>query len=171
MEITIGEGENAKTVNVLDELINDKKTIKIKEGKDNTYSFKKNILTFNPSKGIAFFKDANKPYNQDSNGKTVADYGKNSPASVLSHELIHGYNDFFDKGLSKRLNDFSTRGQIKDPYGRDFSFANAEEKFTTTLANQVNEHLQEDQRTNYAIIPYPVKGVTTTEPITPIPLE
>jgi hypothetical protein len=89
----------------------------------------------------------------------------------MSHELIHGYNDFFDKNVGSRLNNTSTRGKIIDPYGRDFSFSNAEEQYTTTLANQVNEHLSEDQRTNYAIVPYSVKSPTTTEPTTTIPLQ
>ncbi|WP_277016297.1 RHS repeat domain-containing protein [Flavobacterium lindanitolerans] len=170
MEVKIVDGENSVTVNILDKLINDQNNIiKVKKGESSGYNFKKNILTFNPLQAVAFFLDANNPYSTGSKGETIWNYGKNSPASVLAHELIHGYNDLFDKNVSNRLNDRSTMGQITDPYGRDFSFSNAEEKYTTSLANQVNEHLKEDQRTNYAIIPYSVKNPTTIQPTTSIP--
>lgn len=89
----------------------------------------------------------------------------------MSHELIHGYNGLYDKETSKRLSDVSTQGQIFDAYKRDFSFTNKEEEYTTTLANQVNENLNEDERTNYAIVPYTVKNSTTTEPLTTIPVQ
>lgn len=51
---------------------------------------------------------------------------------------------------------------MRTPDGRDLSFTNKEEKYTTGLANQVNQRLGEDKRQNYGIIPYPVINVTST---------
>ena len=172
MEITIGEGENAKTVNVLDDLINDKEnTIKIKKGKEDKIQYNKNTIRFNSRMGLAFFADLNNKYSRDKNDEPVANYGFNSPTSALSHELIHGFNKLYDKNWSKRQNDISTQGKIIDPYGRNFSFTNAEEQYTTTLSNQVNKKLNENERTNYGIVPYPTKSVTTTKPIGIIPID
>ena len=65
MNITIGEGEKAKTVNILDELINDNKNkIKIKEGKESSYDFKRKTLSFNYSQGVTFFIDPKNPYSK-----------------------------------------------------------------------------------------------------------
>jgi len=172
LEITIGEGENAKTVNVLDELINDKEnTIKIKKGSESLIQYKKNTIRFNPDMGVAFFSDLNNKYSRDKNDEPVANFGYNSPSAILGHELIHGFNKLYDKNWSKRQADTSTQGKIIDPYGRNFSFTNAEEQYTTTLSNQVNRKLKEGERTNYGIVPYPTQSVTSTKPIVIIPID
>lgn len=59
MNITFGEGDNQKTINVLDELIGSKEKLKIKEGEKDEYNDKKNKLSFNSRQAIAFFTDAN----------------------------------------------------------------------------------------------------------------
>ncbi len=172
MEITIGEGEDAKTVNVLDELINDKdNTIKIKKGKEDKIQYNKNTISFNSRMGLAFFADLNNKYSRDKNDEPEANFGFNSPTSALGHELIHGFNKLYDKNWSIRKADTSTQGKILDPYGRNFSFTNAEEKYTTTLSNQVNKKLNENERTNYGIVPYPTQSVTSNNPIGIIPID
>lgn len=65
-----------------------------------------------------------------------------------------------------RKADTSTNGKIIDPYGRNMSFSNAEEHYTTTLMNQANNALGEDIRTNYGIIPYTAKSSTSYVPAT-----
>jgi hypothetical protein len=164
MNITIGEGKDAKTVNVMDALIGDmKNTLTIVEqtvdGKKNEYDPNTNTLLFNPSEGIMFRKDATKLSPEGSDN-----WGKNSPTARLGHELIHGYNDFNDPEYSNRRNDNSTLNDptMKTPSGADLSFKNKEEKYTTGLANQTNQKLGEDKRTNYGLIPYKVQGVTST---------
>ncbi len=171
MEITIGEGENAKKVNILEELVNDKEnTVKICKGSDTKIDYKKNKITFNPNMGIAFFTDINNKYGKDSKDEPTANFGYNSPSNALSHELIHQFNKFYDPQWRTRVNDITTQGQIVSDYGQDFSFTNAEEQHTTMLANRVSTNLREDARTNYGIVPYTTQGVTTTRPFGPIPL-
>jgi RHS repeat-associated protein len=162
MNITIGEGKDAKTVNVMDALIGDtENTVTLVEqtesGKKNEFDPNTNTIKFNPSEGIQFRKDATKTTTPDN-------VGKNSPTSRLGHELIHGYNKINDPEYATRRADQSTRNDptMRTPDGRDLSFTNKEEKYTTGLANQVNQRLGEDKRTNYGIIPYPVVNVTST---------
>ncbi|KFF08935.1 hypothetical protein IW15_22645 [Chryseobacterium soli] len=93
------------------------------------------------------------------------------------HEVIHGYNHLFDsKYGERRRNDYSTKSEksILTPDGANLRFKNEEEEFTTTnLGNQMNTVLNEDKRTNYGIIPYPVGSVTSIKeakpPATPTP--
>ncbi|WP_418123109.1 RHS repeat-associated core domain-containing protein [Chryseobacterium sp. PTM-20240506] len=167
LNVTIGEGDNAKTVNLMDSLINDSKnTVTINEqtesGKSNEFNPSTNSINFNPSEGISFRKDATKPTTEDNKGY-------NSPASRLGHELIHGYNKFNDSEYSNRKKDVSTKGDksMITPDGRDLSFKNKEEAYTTGVANQMNVKLGEDKRTNYGIIPYTVESVTSTKKKTP----
>jgi len=82
----------------------------------------------------------------------------------LGHELIHGYNKFYDPEYNNRRADVSTANDptMISPSGTNLSFKNREEQYTTGLANQVNQKLGEDKRTNYGIIPYPVINVTST---------
>src|SRR5688572_25328100 len=150
MNITIGEGKDAKTVNVMDALIGDtKNTLSIVEqtesGKRNEYDPETNTLKFDPAEGIMFRKDATKHSPEGSDN-----WGKNSPTSRLGHELIHGYNDFNDPEYQNRRKDNSTLNDptMKTPSGADLSFTNKEEKHTTGLANQVSGKLGEDKRTN-----------------------
>lgn len=167
LNVTIGEGDNAKTVNLMDSLINDSKnTVTINEqtesGKSNEFNPSTNSINFNPSEGISFRKDATKPTTEDNKGY-------NSPTSRLGHELIHGYNKFNDSEYSNRKKDVSTKGDksMITPDGRDLSFKNKEEAYTTGVANQMNVKLGEDKRTNYGIIPYTVESVTSTKKKTP----
>jgi RHS repeat-associated protein len=170
LEVTIGEGKDSQTIKVLDILINDKKnTIKIQEGKTNLH--KDGKISFNPSNGIAFFKDLENPYSRDGKNNPIANYGTNSPSSILAHELIHGYNSLYDKEFKSRRSDSSTQGLLIDSYGRNFSFPNAEEKYTTKLSNQVNRTLGEDERSNYGIVYYPTIDVTSLVPAKNIPIE
>jgi len=159
LTITIGEGDNAKEINVLDAIINDEKNdITIAKGEFG-YSPSKNELGFDGESGIHFYKDPSKKLEGDN-------IGSNSPAAGLAHELIHGYNDLYDENYQTRREDSeSTRGKIpKTPEGYDLSFSNAEEKYTTTLSNQVNEKLKEDKRNNYGIMFYKTQSPTTTKP-------
>ncbi|UPT71079.1 MAG: RHS repeat-associated core domain-containing protein [Flavobacterium sp. JAD_PAG50586_2] len=157
MNITIGEGDDAKTVNVMDTIIADKNnTISVKEGKRSGYVAETNELFFNTREGIAFVKDPSKPFDE----KNV---GFNSPSSSLGHEIIHGYNDFYDPKMADRIADKSTMGQITSQEGDDLSFPNAEEQYTTNLTNQVNNVLKEDQRNNYGIIPFMTNSPTSVQ--------
>ncbi|QMU63629.1 MAG: hypothetical protein GKR88_04575 [Flavobacteriaceae bacterium] len=160
MNITIGEGENAETINVLDVLINDKDNdVTIVKGESNKYDPNTDTVKFKDTHGAYFRKDAGKAYG---NGNT----GRNSASSLLAHELIHNYNDVHDnKNYRKRKADKSTKKEgLKTPKGADLSFSNAEEKYTITLTNQVNEKLKQDKRTNYGRGYYPTESPTTTEP-------
>ncbi|WP_196892450.1 hypothetical protein [Aureivirga marina] len=42
-------------------------------------------------------------------------------------------------------------------------YTNEEEKYTTTLSNQINENLREDTRNNYGGVKYKTKSSITTE--------
>jgi len=161
MNINFGPDEdgNDLVVNVLDKIINDEKNdITIVKGKFG-YTPNKNELSFDAENGIKFYKDTSKKLEGDN-------IGSNSPSSGLAHELIHGYNDLYDINYQTRRDDTkSTRGKIsKTPEGYDVSFSNAEEKYTTTLSNQVNEKLREDKRNNYGILFYQTQSPTTIKP-------
>ncbi|BEV04627.1 RHS repeat-associated core domain-containing protein [Chryseobacterium gambrini] len=168
LNVTIGEGKEARTVNMLDVLINDSKnTVTINEqtesGKSNEFNANDNSINFNPSEGISFRKDATKSTLEEGNK------GYNSPTSRLGHELIHGYNKFNDKQYATRKKDESTKGDksMITPDGRDLSFKTKEEVYTIGIANQMNDKLGEDKRTNYGVIPYTVENVTSTKKKTP----
>ena len=159
MNITFGEGESAKTVNVLDALINDKENnINVVETKKSSdYDFKKNELSFNSRKGSGFFLDNTKPMGPDNMGLM-------SPASILGHEFLHGYNDLFtNDDFEKRRKDTSTRGTITNAEGVDVSYPNAEEAYTTKLSNQINRAMGDDERADYAIIPFQAASPVSTE--------
>ena len=145
MDALIGDTEN--TVTLVEQT---------ESGKKNEFDPNTNTIKFNPAEGIQFRKDATKTTTPDN-------VGKNSPTSRLGHELIHGYNKINDPEYATRRADQSTRNDptMRTPDGRDLSFTNKEEKYTTGLANQVNQRLGEDKRTNYGIIPYPVVNVTS----------
>ncbi len=94
LNVTICEGKEAKTVNIMDEMINDKKnTFTINEqtesGKKNEFDPNSKSVKFNTSEGIRFRKDGTKSTLEEGN------VGYNSPSSRLGHEIIHGYNFFF----------------------------------------------------------------------------
>ena len=159
LELCIGgDSCDAESPSVLETLINDKdNTLTIKKGQTPGYDYRNNDLYFNPEEGTLFIKDATKPIDRDN-------IGYNSPTAILGHELIHGYNDIYDHTdyLNRRA-DLTTQGKIKTVNGDDVSYKNGEEKYTTTLSNQVNEKLKEDKRSNYGIQFYPVESVTSTK--------
>jgi hypothetical protein len=153
MEVSIGEGDAAKTVNVLETMVSDKENkFTIQEGESNKYTGETNTVSFNHDEGINFRKDASKGWDDPEN------VGKNSPASLLGHELYHGYNEVYDNaGYTSRKADKSTNtGGV--------SFPNKEEQYVTTnLANQTNAKLGEDKRTNYGRNYYPVASPNSTK--------
>jgi hypothetical protein len=151
-EVTIGEGDAAKTVDVLGQFVGSKdNNITIEEGDENKYS--NGTIKFNSENGISFRLDDSKPGGEDNRGR-------NSPSALLGHELMHGYNDKFDHdNYVERKADKSTKS-AENPV----SFPNKEEQYVTTnLANQVNGKLGEAKRTNYGRNYYPVVNPTSTK--------
>ena len=175
LNVTVGEGKNTKTVNIMDEMINDKKNTftileQTKKGEKNEFDANTKSVRFNPSEGIRFRKDGTKSTLETGN------VGYNSPASRLGHEMIHGYNNFFDPEYGNRKrNSYSEKidKSILTPDRVNIGFKNEEEEYTTiTIGNQMNDKLHEDKRTNYGIIPYTTESVTSTKikpPVTPSP--
>src|SRR5688572_10619284 len=96
-------------INMLQEMIDDKSnTLTIIEetqsGKKNEYDPETNTIKFNPNEGFMFRKD---PTLFSPAGSS--NWKKNSPTSRLGHELLHGYNDFYDSEYTTRRADISTR--------------------------------------------------------------
>jgi len=157
LNVTIGEGKESKTVNIMDEMINDKKNIftileATESGQPNEYDPNTKSVKFNPAEGIRFRKDGTKSTLEEGN------MGYNSPSSRLGHEIIHGYNHLFDSKYGDRKRNIYTPDKV------NLGFKNEEEEYTTTvLGNQMNHTLKEDKRTNYGGIPYPVENVTSTQ--------
>jgi RHS repeat-associated protein len=172
MTVVIGEGEDAKTVNVLDKLINaTDNTTTIVEGTSNGFkgSFddkgKYNAtITFNSKEGT-FFKltdGAKYPSDIKTREDLPKDVGRNSPASMLSHELFHSYNATYDRA------NYDTRKADNSMYTGGASFPNGEERYVTTnQQNHVNSCLGESQRVNYGRNYYPVVSPTSTKPKVP----
>nr|WP_262912553.1 RHS repeat-associated core domain-containing protein [Chryseobacterium sp. MEBOG06] len=160
---------NGKKVDMLQTLISDKKnTISIAQQKPEASDYQKNGNNYDPSTktvnwrdkdGITFRKDVTQP-------NSGTNQGQNSPTSLLSHELIHGYNDTQDNiNYNSRKADKTTANEgLITPNGANLSFSNLEEKHTTGLANQVNDNLGEDKRTNYGKNYYETKSPETTDP-------
>ena len=166
MEIKI----DGSKVNVLEELINNKDVkLTISKGNDNTYLDGKITVDGN---GMYFYKNAKK----NLIGNNV---GRNSPATILAHEIIHAYNDLMRilelpnpiinttiKTSMYKINqqDSSCANSLKlSETGQDVSFPNMEEKNTTLLTNQVARKLREDIRTHYRIEFYETTSPTTTK--------
>lgn len=169
MNVTFGEGDNAKTVNVLDEMINSTDyTVSIEEGTNkNPHNFLHNKDN-NTSAKILFRGDIGSGFLKDANGKwEESNFGYNSPAGNLAHEIMHGFSKFNDKDFQSRWDDKSTQGQIlfTDSQGsEDLSFPNREEQYNTTMTNQVLTKLGEDTRTNYGANPVSTQGVNSNKP-------
>lgn len=150
MNVTFGEGDDAQTINVLDVLINDKEnTLSIVEGTDKKphgYIHETNTLIFKGDVGSVFYKD-HKGQHEEKN------FGYNSPAGNLAHELMHGYSDFNDENFLERISQPANSGKLifDDGYGApvNVSFPNREEEYNTTMTNQVLSNLKEDTRSNY----------------------
>jgi RHS repeat-associated protein len=173
MNVTIGEGKDAQKVNVLDKLINATDNVTtIVEGSKNgfTGSFDdkgvyRATVTFNSKEGTLFKVAADaKMYPSDLTSEKLREgLGRNSPTSMLSHELFHSYNATYDRAnYDARKADVSMYNKA-DPT----SFINGEEKYVTTnLQNQVNTTVGESQRVNYGRNYYPVTNPTSTQPKT-----
>jgi hypothetical protein len=169
MNVTFGEGENAETVNILDSLINDtENTLTIERGTNkDPHDFLNNkddkhngTVLFRGDIGSTFLKDVNGAWEE-------SNFGYNSPAGNLAHEIFHGYNKFNDKIFQSRYDDKSTEGQInfRDSQGTvPLSFPNREEQYNTTMMNQVLSKLKEDTRTNYGKINTLVTSPTSSTP-------
>ncbi|MEZ4777334.1 MAG: M91 family zinc metallopeptidase [Bacteroidia bacterium] len=155
-EIVFGEGESAKTIDIIDELM--------KTGEEVQISYKSGIaesadmggrliiIGFDPSQGIDFLKDYSKMF------PTTEDRGRNSATARLGHELIHAYNRIFDYDA------YMARHEEKYDKTVFPFFPNAEEKMTTlNWGNQINRKLGEDERTNYRRIAFPTISPTSTE--------
>jgi hypothetical protein len=133
-------------VNVLEKIISSKDITIIERGESNSFIPIKNRIKFNPDFGILFrITENSKIYPSDLNANEIPiDLGRNSPMSLLAHELYHSYNYQFDNQYFNRKNDKSTQDN------KHLSFPNKEEEYVTLyLQNQTNDILGENRRTNY----------------------
>lgn len=158
LTITFKEEGKKHTIDVVDVLVADTiNNITIISAKKNAYSPKYNTILFYDTHGVVFRKSHKKRW-------FVSNKGYNSPVSLLSHELIHCYNELYDtEDYLDRKKDRTSKGQKIDADGLDLSFPNAEEVFVIKMTNQVAKRLGEDKRTNYGRNYYRTKGVLTTK--------
>ncbi|QXP60726.1 hypothetical protein [Olleya sp. HaHaR_3_96] len=158
LTISFGEGEHSYRVDVITVLVADvDNTITIIPAQKNGYSPSHNTVLFYDTHGVVFRKNYKKKW-------FSRNKGYNSPVSLLSHELIHCYNELYDtKEYHHRKKDHSSKGEKIDADGYDLSFPNAEEVFVIKMANQVASRLGEDRRSNYGRSYYPTRGVLTVE--------
>ncbi|MBL7867151.1 MAG: RHS repeat-associated core domain-containing protein, partial [Flavobacterium lindanitolerans] len=172
MNIDFGNNRN---VNVLTELMESTKfTVNIYSGSSNGHL--KNNISFNSTGGVVINKSgASKQEFEtaEKTGKLTKNLGRNSPTAQLGHELIHAWNYNFDfgkrledgtrTGMSGRLLDYSTSN--RDDFTRPH-YRNMEEKYTTTLSNQINRALKEDERWDHRGFDYKTISPTSTKPST-----
>ena len=147
-----------KTVDIIDVLVDDNENnITIISGNRNAYNPKRNSVMFYDTHGAVFRKNYKKKWFQSNKGY-------NSPMSLLSHELIHCYNELYETDdYLARKRDHSSRGKKIDYDGHDLSFPNAEEVFVIKMTNQVASRLGEDRRSNYGRAYYPTQSPLTTK--------
>lgn len=144
MCVKLGEDNtNGEETDVLSKMAGDsKEKFTIKQGND---SYKDGTIGFADMKVLLFNIDDPKDPSK------VGEVATNSPASLLAHELYHGYNDKYDTKTEERIKDKSMYSE----YQRT-SFTNREEKYTTlNLQNQTNAKLGEPLRTNYGLMLVP----------------
>ncbi len=143
-----------KQIDIIDVLVTDTiHDITIIPGTNNAYNPRLNSVMFNDTHGVVFRKNHKKKWFQKNKGY-------NSPVTLLSHELIHCYNELYEtENYLARKRDHSSRGEKIDKDGRDLSFPNAEEVFVIKMTNQVAKRLGEDKRSNYGRSYYPVEHV------------
>ncbi|WP_452225537.1 hypothetical protein [Lacinutrix chionoecetis] len=148
-----------KTIDIMDVLVADKENnITIIPAEKNAYSPSQNAVLFYDTHGVVFRKNHRKKWFRSNKGY-------NSPVALLSHELIHCYNEIFDpEDYHKRKQDHTSKGEKIDADGRDLSFPNAEEVFVIKMTNQIAKRLGEDKRSNYGRSYYPTQSVLTTKP-------
>ncbi|RAJ17959.1 hypothetical protein [Olleya aquimaris] len=158
LTITFKEEDHTHQVDVIDVLVADTdNNITIIPAQKNAYSPKYNTILFYDTHGVVFRKNHKKSWFKRNKGY-------NSPVSLLSHELIHCYNELYDtQDYLQRKQDQTSKGQKIDADGRDLSFPNAEEVFVIKMTNQVAARLGEDRRSNYGRSYYPTQSVLTTK--------
>jgi len=123
------------------------------------YKFETDILSFNSTEGSWFKKDYY-GVNDEIN------IGRNSPAAILGHELVHNYNEKFDY-QAKRSRTLTSPAQKRRNAATFPFFPNEEEKLcTTNWGNQINRKLREDERTHYKSNYYPTESPISTKPKT-----
>lgn len=152
------EDEKVQVIDIIDELVdNPKEPVHIVYAEKNTYASAKNIVTFYDTHGVVFRKNHKKRWFRRNRGF-------NSPVALLSHELIHCYNEIYDNAdyLERKAN-LDSRGKKIDMDGHDLSFPNAEEVFVIKMTNQVAHRLGEDRRSNYGRSYYPTQSVLSTK--------
>ncbi len=158
LTITFEDDGATKRLDVIDVLVADTvNNITIISGQKNAYSPKYNTVLFYDTHGVVFRKNHKKKW-------FTRNKGYNSPVSLLSHELIHCYNELYENDdYLSRKQDHTSRGEKIDSDGHDLSFPNAEEVFVIKMTNQVASRLGEDRRSNYGRNYYPTRGVLTTK--------
>lgn len=158
LTIRYQDEDKVKTVDIIDVLVADTtNNITIVPGQRNAYNPKLNSIMFYDTHGVVFRKNYKKKWFRSNKGY-------NSPMALLSHELIHCYNELYEtEDYLARKQDFSSRGDKIDADGNDLSFPNAEEVFVIRMTNQVAKRLGEDRRSNYGRSYYPVKHVLSTK--------
>lgn len=158
LTISFQDEEMQKSVDIIDVLITDTvNNISIVSGNKNAYYYTHNAIMFYDTHGVVFRKNHKKKWFKRNKGY-------NSPVALLSHELIHCYNELYEtEAYHARKKDHSSRGQKVDHDGHDLSFPNAEEVFVIKMTNQVAKRLGEDKRSNYGRSYYPVTHVLSIE--------
>jgi hypothetical protein len=158
LTITYVDDGETKRVDIIDVLIADTTNkITIIPAQKNAYSPKYNTVLFYDTHGVVFRKNHKKQWFRRNKGY-------NSPLALLSHELIHCYNELYEtENYLERKQNHGSRGRKIDNDGRDLSFPNAEEVFVIKMTNQVAKRLGEDKRSNYGRSYYPVKSVLSTK--------
>ena len=158
LTITFNNDGEPKRVDIIDVLVVDEKNnISIVPGTKNAYNHKLNSIMFYDTHGVVFRKNHKKQWFKRNKGY-------NSPLALLSHELIHCYNELYEtEAYHLRKHNHSSRGEKIDNDGHDLSFPNAEEVFVIKMTNQVAKRLGEDKRSNYGRNYYPVEHVLGTK--------
>lgn len=154
LTITFDDDGITKRLDVIDALVADtKNNITIISGQKNAYSPSHNTILFYDTHGVVFRKNHKKRWFRRNKGY-------NSPVALLSHELIHCYNELYEtEDYLSRKQDHSSRGKKVDNDGHDLSFPNAEEVFVIKMTNQVAKRLGEDKRSNYGRSYYQTQSV------------
>lgn len=158
LTITFEDDGITKRVDIIDVLVADvTNNITIISAQKNAYNPKYNTVLFYDTHGVVFRKNHKKQWFRKNKGY-------NSPLALLSHELIHCYNELYEtEDYLERKQNHDSRGEKVDNDGRDLSFPNAEEVFVIKMTNQVAKRLGEDKRSNYGRSYYSVASVLSTK--------
>jgi hypothetical protein len=158
LTITYNDDGIIKTVDIIDVLTDDTvNNITIIPGNRNAYNHKLNSIMFLDTHGVVFKKNHRRQWFKKNKGY-------NSPVALLSHELIHCYNELYETEdyLNRKRDQSGSRKKI-DFDGNNLSYPNAEEEFVIKMTNQVVEILGEDKRSNYGRNYYQVQNVLSVE--------